>query len=55
MRPGHKHPPIVKFGDKSGEPVEEQNRMGLNGHRDDSHIDSPRVYRRLHFLPITAA
>jgi DmsE family decaheme c-type cytochrome len=39
VRPGQKRPPILNFGDKSDEPVEEQNAMCLACHQDDAHTD----------------
>jgi len=38
VRPGEKRPPILNFGDKSDEPVAEQNRMCLSCHKGDVHI-----------------
>ena len=39
VKPGEKRPPILNFGDKSDETVETQNRMCLECHEDDNHIE----------------
>jgi len=41
VRPGEKRPPILNFGEKSDEPVEQQNRMCLACHAGDTHIEWP--------------
>jgi DmsE family decaheme c-type cytochrome len=39
VKPGEKRPPILNFGDKSDESVATQNRMCLQCHEDDNHIE----------------